>query len=104
MTLQPAAASPSRVEHIVRLYGDLLFDLCESILWNPAAAQVAFRVILKEIRQGSRGNERYEQHERAWVLRIACHNLRELYERHGRRLTPSEQIQLDATPALANRL
>ena len=60
----PAATT----ESIVQAYGDLLFDLSESILWNPAGAQIAFRAILKDIR-GSFPDEAYQVHLRAWVSR-----------------------------------
>lgn len=81
----------------------MLFDLCESILWSPTNAQVAFRGILKEIRKRQPADSLGE-YERAWVLRVACDQLRSLAHRHGRKLTPSEQIMLDASLNVQARL
>ncbi len=97
----PSAGGP--VERVVQLYGDLLFDLCESVLWSPANAQLALRAILKAIRRKHRGHG-FTEYERAWVLQIACDKLVDLASRHGRRLTPSEQIQLDSAQNAGLRL
>src|SRR5437588_583247 len=91
------------IDHIVRCYGDLLFDLCESILWSPSNAQVAFRAILKQIKRGL-STHAFTDHQRAWVLRVACDQLRAFSQQHGRRLTSSEQINLDSTQHISNRL
>lgn len=91
------APAPDRpVDKIVEKYGDLLFDLCEAILWSPINAQLAMRTILKRI-HAARKDEAYTEYERAWVLRIAVQKLRVHAGRHGRRLSPSERIMLDAT-------
>lgn len=89
------------VEKVVQLYGDLLFDLCESVLWSAKQAPNAFRTILKEIRKSGPG---YEEHERAWILKIAFEKLKELSIHHARKVTASEQIQLDATSNVSVRL
>jgi DNA-directed RNA polymerase specialized sigma24 family protein len=81
----------------------MLFDLCESILWNPLNAQLAFRSILKALKRHRDGHG-FTEYERAWVLQIACERLIELSERHGRKLTSSEQIQLDSAQNVALRL
>jgi DNA-directed RNA polymerase specialized sigma24 family protein len=83
------------IDHAVGAYGDLLFDLCETVLWSASNAQIAFRMILKDIRRSHKSNP-FENYERAWVLRVACTKLRNLAEQHGRRLSPSEQVMLDA--------
>lgn len=91
------------VERVLQLYGDLLFDLCESVLWSPAGAQESFRTILKSVKQAKK-SERYVENERAWILRIACNVLRALAPTHARRLSPSEQLMMDATSAVPTRL
>lgn len=99
----PASAAPGSPERIVQLYGDMLFDLCESVLWNSANAQLAFRSILKTLHR-SRSGHGYTEFERAWVLQIACEKLIDLSARHGRKLTSSEQIQLDSAQNATLRL
>jgi DNA-directed RNA polymerase specialized sigma24 family protein len=99
----PQGGAIPAVDRVVQLYGDLLFDLCESILWSPVNAQLAFRAILKAIRRRRQGHG-FVDHERAWVLQIACEKLSDLSSRHGRRLTSSEQIQLDSTQNVSSRL
>src|SRR4051812_22505043 len=91
----PAASDPLAIEPIVERYGDLLYDLCESILWGSTAAQVVLRSIFRELRAERKFNQ-YARHERAWVLRVACERLRDLARDHARKLTSSEQLQLDA--------
>ena len=93
----------SSVEPVIQQYGDLLFDLCESVLWSPVTAQLAFRSIIKTVRK-QKPSQGFAEHERAWVLKIAYEKLLPLSERHGRRLTSSEQIQLDATENVPSRL
>ncbi|MDR3606596.1 MAG: sigma factor-like helix-turn-helix DNA-binding protein [Oligoflexia bacterium] len=97
------SSSKSVVDDIVKNYGDLLFDLCESVLWNPINAQLAFRSILKTVSK-TRASQEFRDHERAWILRIACERLRKDSSRLGRRLTPSEQIELDSAQGATTRL
>lgn len=97
----PAQASP--IDRIVQLYGDLVFDLCESVLWNPVNAQLAFRSIVKAIRSQQKGHG-FVDHERAWVLQITCRQLLDISPRQTRKLTSSEQIELDATEGVTSRL
>jgi DNA-directed RNA polymerase specialized sigma24 family protein len=102
-TTDTALFEDAPVNGIIKTYGDLLFDLCESVLWSPAYAQLAFRAIIKEIKT-HRDDERYVDHERSWVLRIACNELREFSNRHARKVTASEQIEIDSAPAVALKL
>lgn len=94
----PEAPSPKRPEQndpLVESYGDLVFDLCQSVLWSSVNAQIAFRGIVRRLRAEHSANS-YVRYERAWVLRIACAELLKMAEKYGRRLSPSEQIMLDA--------
>lgn len=100
---KPPSPQAAVTERVLSLYGDLLFDLCEAVLWSPINAQLAFRQILKIARRQARAQS-FQTHERAWILQIACEHLITLANRHGRRLTPSEQIQLDSTASVASRL
>lgn len=96
----PKSLSPSTqnklIEQIVQNYGDLIFDLCESILWSPINAQIAFRAIIKQIHKHLPEND-YQDYQRAWVLRTTYDYLSAFAQKHARRLSPSEQIMLDAT-------
>ena len=84
-----------RLDLLVQAYGDILFDLCETVLWSQTGALTAFRAILRDLRRKS-GSDPYSQYERAWVLKIAYGKLQSLAARHARRLTPSEQIALNS--------
>ena len=86
----------NRVTQLVDAYGDILFDLCETVLWSQTGALTAFRAILRDLRRKASSNL-YGEYERAWVLKIAYGKLQSLSARHGRRLTPSEQIALNAS-------
>ncbi|MGK5082832.1 sigma factor-like helix-turn-helix DNA-binding protein [Bdellovibrionota bacterium FG-1] len=90
-------------QHVLQLYGDMLFDLCEAVLWNPVNTQLAFKSILKTLRNRAQ-SQSFQEYERAWVLRVATEKLLAMAPQHGRRLTPSEQIQLDAAQNPSIRL
>lgn len=98
-----SAKSPDYIEHVVHLYGDLIFDLCDSVLWSSTAAHQAFRTIFKDIRK-HRPSDPYLDNERAWVLHLACRNLKRLNRKIGRHLTASEQVMLDAIQEVPSRL
>ncbi|OFZ79137.1 MAG: hypothetical protein A2583_00395 [Bdellovibrionales bacterium RIFOXYD1_FULL_53_11] len=83
------------VRQTVDRYGDLLFDLCATVLWSQSNARAAIRVIIREIKK-SRPANKYVLNERAWVFHIAYKHLMKMAKKLGRRLTPSEQIMLDA--------
>lgn len=99
------SASPtlSPIDKLVQSYGDTLFDLCESLLWDPAQAQIAFREVIQALKKSLPANG-YIEHERAWVLRTACDRLKHLSLKNARRITPTEQIQLDSTQGVSNRI
>lgn len=92
----------NKIEHFVKSYGDVIFDLCESVLRSPANAQVAFRAILKKLRFHSRF-EKFQIYERSWVFQITCQKLLEFCKHYQFRVSPEEQIKLDATDKLSNR-
>ncbi len=115
-TGSPAAGPPahslseshSRQDHetedLIRRYGDLVFDLCYSVLQHAGNAQIAFREIFHEVRR-RRPENSFQRHERGWVLRIACERVRELAGApHGLGLTAAQQIELDSTPDSETRL
>lgn len=96
----PAAAA---FDSLVHSYGDLLFDLCQSVLPSPSQARSAFRAILLELR-GSRETREFKEYGRAWVLRTACLRLRAHTTQFQRKLSSAERIELDAASNLSLRL
>lgn len=90
-------------DYYVMTYGDLLIDLCQTILSTAPQAQAAFRSILRKIRSEEK-NEKFETHERAWVLKIACDRLLSFHPHEGCQVSPEEQIRLDASDDVAVRL
>ncbi len=103
----PAAAAqpstPSAIELIIERHGDLVHDLCESVLWGSQSSQTVLRSIFRELKAEHRFNK-YSQHERAWVLHVACERLRDVSREHARKITATEQLQLDASDRTADRL
>ena len=91
------------MDSFVQIYGDMLFDLCESMLSTSTHAQAAFRLIVKKLHAESK-NQKYVNYERPWVLRITCDRLLAIYPHEGRRVSPSEQIRLDANENVTTRL
>ena len=94
---RPPSKAQAEIERIIATHGDMLFDLCESILWDPAGVPYVFREILKELGK-SLPSEGYKTYERAWVLRVAAEKLQDLSTRFSRVISPSEQIELDGKP------
>lgn len=101
--LRQRTASTDPLNSIIQCYGDMIFDLCESILWSPENAQIVFRIVLQELRRRSK-TENFKTYERAWVLRITYEKLILFAEKYARRPTASEQIELDARPDVSFRL
>jgi DNA-directed RNA polymerase specialized sigma24 family protein len=99
----PSLTPKNPIDLLVQSYGDLLFDLCESVLWSPETAQFTFRAILKTLRKDKESHG-FVDHQRSWVLQVTCEKLLEASSRHARRLTPSEQIELDSAQGVTTRL
>ncbi len=95
--------STESLDPILESHGDLLFDLCESLLLSSRHAHYTFRGIVKRIRRAG-GVQKFADFERAWLLRIACEELRVQSRRHPRRLSAPEQLDLDSSPDVADKL
>lgn len=91
------------MSRVVSIYGDLLYDLCQSMLWSPADAPYAFRSILRTLNRRRR-EERFDKYERPWILQIAFRELRGMRQKSSRFLTPAEQVMLDSNPQPRARL
>jgi hypothetical protein len=86
-------------------YGDMVYDLFYSILWNHKGAGTLYLAFWNEMdRELSRRSEVYERHARAWVLRGAIQFVLSSVGKLGRSLTPSEQVMLDANLNIPARL
>lgn len=84
------------LEPFIELYGDLVFDLCYSILWSQKAAQVAFQSVFKKILHTAPENK-FNEFERVWVLKLAVGVLLPQAQAALKRLSPSEQVMLDSS-------
>jgi DNA-directed RNA polymerase specialized sigma24 family protein len=96
-------AGDAWIDRIVTTYGDLLYDFCQSLLWSPADAPDAYRLILRRLNR-KRKTETFVKYERPWILQIAFHELRGMKRRSPRFLTPAEQVMLDSNPDPKARL
>ena len=94
--------SRAKVNHWVQTYGDMVYDLCVSLLHQPPHAQLVFRSVVKKIYFRSYF-EKYSTYERGWILRLTCERLLQAYHHH-RDPSVDEQSQLDTQPEAANRL
>lgn len=95
--------SKDSIDHFVQSYGDLLFDLCDSLLQNQAHAQIAFRSIFNKIQSRNRF-QKYSTYERSWVLRITYDKLLRLCRENHQPLSTQEQMQLNSQEKLSTRL
>lgn len=88
------------IEHYVNSYGDLLFDLCSSMLKNPARSQTSFRRIIKKVdsqRRALKGRfqKGYSTYERSWLLRIACDELVQAHHKNSPSASAPSVLQSD---------
>jgi DNA-directed RNA polymerase specialized sigma24 family protein len=88
------------METIIKTHGDLIYDLCESILKNSVNSQLSFRKILQTIKR-SRKTEQYVKYERAWILKIAVTQLRKTA---GRYVRQKSKDQVDPGQGASQRL
>jgi len=92
-------------DQAILTYGDMLFDLCQSMLWSSVEAPYAYRSILRTIqRDGSSIDSRFQKYERAWIFHIAYRELKKIAKKAPRSLTPAEQVMLDSNPDPKARL
>ena len=86
-------------------YGDMVYDLFRSVLWNTKGADALYLSFWNQMdRILSQSRQAYERHARAWVLGSAIRVLLAGTHRHGRSLTASEQVMLDANLDIPARL
>ena len=106
MDRKRAVNSGDSLEHFTRQYGDLIFDLCISLLNSSQKAQNAFRTILRRI-HSKRKKERFSVYERSWVLRITCEtllSLREEREGSSQEKIRQEKIRMDTEESPTSKL
>jgi DNA-directed RNA polymerase specialized sigma24 family protein len=78
-------------------YGDFIYDLFRSILWNSKGADTLYLSFWNQMdRELSQSTQTYERHARAWVVSAAVKTLLAGAPKLGRTLTASEQVMLDA--------
>lgn len=101
----PSAARPQAPSHAwEQNYGDLVYDLFYSILWNHKGAGLLYLSFWNQMdRELARGGATYQRYARAWVLRSAIQVLVAGSAKHGRSLTPAEQVMIDANLDLEAR-
>jgi hypothetical protein len=58
-----ASKNDEWIDGVVLTYGDLLYDLCQTMLWSPADAPDAYRAILRTLARRRRV-ERFTRYER----------------------------------------
>lgn len=78
------------VEEIVMEYGDMLFRICMVILCNEHDAQDAVQDTLCRYMEHTSGF-RDQEHEKAWLIRVAANRCRDVYR--GRMRHPSVSLE-----------
>jgi DNA-directed RNA polymerase specialized sigma24 family protein len=92
-----------KLDRVVASYGDLIFDLCDSILGSTALAQIAFYSIIKKIRSEIKRGE-YQLYERSWILKVASQHLISMVQQRGEIMEPKLQIEIDSQLDSGHRL
>jgi DNA-directed RNA polymerase specialized sigma24 family protein len=99
-----ATADASRFSEAMAKYGDFIYDFCHSMIDLPIEALSAFRSVQREIEKHMRSLIRYEQYERAWILKITLKKLISIQSKHRTALSPQEQLKLNASQGVQPRL
>lgn len=100
----PPRRSPASAE-LNRQFGDLVYDLFYSVLWNHKGARALYLQLWRQLDSHlGNGKAKYQKHARPWVLQIAVELLLRSQEKLGRALSPSEQVMLDANLNIPARL
>lgn len=77
------------ITNIITQNGDLIFDLCISMIEDPNKANHTFTAILKEIRNQIESSS-VISYQRMWILRIATHHLLRISKPVDRSKTENE--------------
>ncbi len=88
---------------LLEKYGDLIFDLSDSVLQDSATLPEAFEIIMKRLERDATSHG-YQEFERAWILRQVCETLRELYPRLAKTPSPEEHLRNDSISGAPERL
>jgi DNA-directed RNA polymerase specialized sigma24 family protein len=88
---------------IVSLYGNLVFDLADAVLWSQKNAQHACRTVFRKIEK-KLAEYPNDPMSRAWFLKTVCEVLKTHSDRFSPKLSASEQIMLDANLDSEGRL
>ncbi len=100
----PARRSLASAE-LNRNFGDLVYDLFYSVLWNHKGARILYLQLWRQLdRELGDGKSEFQKHSRAWILQRAIELLSRSQEKYGRALSPSEQVMLDANLNIPARL
>lgn len=92
----PAHGYATPPDGLVDRYGDMVFRLAYSYLGNRQDAEDACQdVLIKVLERG--GGFRSEEHEKAWVIRVAINRCKDVLRGRGRRTV----VGLDEAPEQA---
>lgn len=92
---------------MTQTYGDLLFDLCFTLLGSQVPAQLAFSSIMRRARQELKtelASAPYKKYERPWILRLSTSKLRTFYLQSKVQFSKEEQFALEAPVHSGTRL
>ncbi len=98
-----SGADHEKLKHYTRRYGDLLFDLCNSLLWARGPAQLAFQNSIR-ILAHTAPRHSYHDHERAWAIKEAYSQIRASYERRSKKSPPIASTAWDQDLLLEAKL
>ena len=98
-------ADTTVIDDLEKNFGDLIYDLFLSVLWNQKGAKLLYTSFWRKTsKQLLRQPELYQKYSRAWTIQQAVHTLLEMQPKLGRVLTAPEQVMLDANLNIPARL
>lgn len=101
---QPGGPSAA-VAELHRNFGDTIYDLFHSVLWNHKGARSLYATFWRSIERDHSGHSgSYQRHARPWILRLAVKQLLQAHAKLGRTMSPAEQVMLDANLEVPARL
>ena len=86
----------THINQLIDRYGDMIFDLCQTSLFDPNAIRQAFTHIIRTLKKTLSVNG-YTQYEKAWVLRVTCDHLKSVGKNIRNEMSETEHFRSDTS-------
>jgi len=93
---------PEPLVQLMKLHGQLIYDITYSVLQSPSATHDCTRTTLQKLKKQSKQNSEPLTQEQ--VISILFCELKKIHKKKRKLLSPSEQLMMDSTLDAGGRL